>query len=55
MQTPYYEFDLNKVQDNLKILHAAVQPDSLFYALKANSKIEVLKTLKNCNSNVTPK
>lgn len=51
MQTPYYEFDLNKVQENLKILHDAVQPDSLFYALKANSEMEILKTLRDCNAN----
>lgn len=51
MQTPYYEFDLNRVQENLKILHASVQPDSLFYALKANSEMEILNALKDCNGN----
>lgn len=51
MQTPYYEFDLKKVQNNLQILDTVVRPDSLFYALKANSETEILKTLKDCNGN----
>lgn len=51
MQTPYYVFELNKIQENLQILHTAVQPDSMFYALKANSEIEILNELKDCNGN----
>lgn len=51
MDTPYYEFDLNKIEENFHILHETIHPDSFFYALKANSEIEILKALKSCDSN----
>lgn len=50
MNTPYYKFDLEKIQNNFNKLFISIKPDCLFYALKANSETKILQSLISCNS-----
>lgn len=43
--TPYFQFDLARITDNIKILASAVRPDRIFYAVKCNSLPKVLRTI----------
>lgn len=45
--TPYYHFDLRKIENNYNQLKKLLGVDRLFYALKPNSEIPVLQTLNN--------
>ena len=51
MSTPYYEFDLSTIANNIEQLKHAINPDNLFYALKANSELEILNKINICNGN----
>ncbi|MCG8615855.1 MAG: hypothetical protein MI802_06530 [Desulfobacterales bacterium] len=43
--TPYFQFDLSKIRENINTLREIVRPDLLFYAVKCNSLPEVLTTI----------
>ena len=43
--TPYFQFDLASVRENIRDLKTHVRPDSLFYAVKCNSISRVLSTI----------
>lgn len=47
MQTPVYLFSPEKIRNNFRALERAMPLCELYYALKANSEIEVLKVLKD--------
>lgn len=50
-ETPYYYFDLKKVEASYNKLKEILEVDKLFYALKSNSEIPILKTLNFCSAN----
>ncbi len=43
--TPYFQFSLPKIRENIKALASMIQPDSLFYAVKCNSLTRILRTV----------
>lgn len=51
METPCYVFDRKKVISNWNELKLSIQPDLMFYALKANGNIEILRSLNQIGAN----
>lgn len=51
MKTPYYEFNLSMVRNAYSILNESISPDKLFYALKANGELEILRALNSIGAN----
>lgn len=45
--TPYFQFDLTKINKNIGAVKSLVQPDEMFYAVKCNSLEKVLETVGN--------
>lgn len=48
---PAFVFDLERIKSNYKIIQQAFKGSNIYYALKANSEVSILKTLKNSGAN----
>lgn len=49
---PQYIYNLSLIEERYKMMQSALSPSRIFYAMKANSNIEVLKKLKKLGSGV---
>ncbi len=43
--TPFFLFDLDRISHNIRHMREELRPQQIFYAIKANSRPEILKTI----------